>query len=631
MKTQNKINRIIITAFLFFFLSVSGTMAKSTVWWDIFGIENCVKKGERYKKAKAGLFDAASTLRRNDEAFKALDKAQRENLDKFLEQLSETGKNATNTSITGIAPSSISSLFWSKLLTIILEINGNPESYGEMLDSLKLQILKLKKKIDKLKGEYEAGIKGRELELNKNNYKHPGNGVTKSDYSRRDSTKILEQHKGIVEHRDLLQELRELEKSIVKKINNKGKQKISLQKKSNVKTIEHEDNDDAVATIDSLKEEIEIYNDSIYDSLYRQIYDSEYENSYTTDYGTDGYIDYDSSYYEELEYLDDSPYYSEDYEYGDDMFAYSEELECPEIDDMPVPFDDNYADPFSQGPSEDIELGMDVTENWAEYELKARVRIPVGKHIKKAYLDVISKTEDQNFTSENFTHKMFTSDISSIIFEDSDWIIMEFVFPKGKYAIPAGNYNFMLTGLGKYSEEDELFQDYENYEEEILIDEYSDYDEQFLPPLDEMQFPETDIPLYPDYIDDDLMPLNSDLWTVVVNFSFNEDNTEGEKVTKVDESQETIPLLKMVNSPNPFRNRTSIEVNLAQHSQVRLSIYNAMGKEIRVLLQQEVDAGTYKQVWDGTDSRGNTMGKGVYFLKGFVDGKAFSRQLLKVE
>ncbi|MFQ5632077.1 MAG: FlgD immunoglobulin-like domain containing protein [bacterium] len=69
------------------------------------------------------------------------------------------------------------------------------------------------------------------------------------------------------------------------------------------------------------------------------------------------------------------------------------------------------------------------------------------------------------------------------------------------------------------------------------------------------------------------------------------------------------------NFPNPFNPETSIRFRIPANSEVVLKIYNALGQEIRTLMEQKLEAGYHSMVWDGRDALGNTVPSGTYFYK----------------
>ena len=69
------------------------------------------------------------------------------------------------------------------------------------------------------------------------------------------------------------------------------------------------------------------------------------------------------------------------------------------------------------------------------------------------------------------------------------------------------------------------------------------------------------------------------------------------------------------NYPNPFNPTTTIRYAIRDRSKVRLTIYNSLGQEIRMLVN-EIQGSGYKQInWDGKDSRGNAVSSGLYLYR----------------
>jgi hypothetical protein len=76
------------------------------------------------------------------------------------------------------------------------------------------------------------------------------------------------------------------------------------------------------------------------------------------------------------------------------------------------------------------------------------------------------------------------------------------------------------------------------------------------------------------------------------------------------------------NIPNPFNLTTKIEYAIPHGAEVRLSVYNLMGQEVRTLVEEYQDAGYKSVFWDGRDSGGNAVSSGVYFYR--LSAGAFS-------
>ncbi len=64
------------------------------------------------------------------------------------------------------------------------------------------------------------------------------------------------------------------------------------------------------------------------------------------------------------------------------------------------------------------------------------------------------------------------------------------------------------------------------------------------------------------------------------------------------------------NLPNPFNSTTTISFGLATESLVTLIIYNTLGKEVGVLISEDLPAGIYNQHWDAAG-----LASGIYFYK----------------
>jgi hypothetical protein len=69
------------------------------------------------------------------------------------------------------------------------------------------------------------------------------------------------------------------------------------------------------------------------------------------------------------------------------------------------------------------------------------------------------------------------------------------------------------------------------------------------------------------------------------------------------------------NYPNPFNPSTEIVFGLPQQSQVRLTVYNVLGQEVRVLADGILSAGSHVATWDGLNGAGNAMASGIYFYR----------------
>jgi hypothetical protein len=66
------------------------------------------------------------------------------------------------------------------------------------------------------------------------------------------------------------------------------------------------------------------------------------------------------------------------------------------------------------------------------------------------------------------------------------------------------------------------------------------------------------------------------------------------------------------NYPNPFNPTTILRYDLPEDTQVRITIYDIMGREVRTLFNNQQSAGYKSVVWDATNDLGQPISAGVY-------------------
>ena len=69
------------------------------------------------------------------------------------------------------------------------------------------------------------------------------------------------------------------------------------------------------------------------------------------------------------------------------------------------------------------------------------------------------------------------------------------------------------------------------------------------------------------------------------------------------------------NYPNPFNPTTRISFGLSAPARVSLRIYDAAGRLVRALVNEERRAARYEETWDGRDSNGRSVASGIYFYR----------------
>ena len=79
------------------------------------------------------------------------------------------------------------------------------------------------------------------------------------------------------------------------------------------------------------------------------------------------------------------------------------------------------------------------------------------------------------------------------------------------------------------------------------------------------------------------------------------------------------------NFPNPFNPTTMIKYQLPKSCDVKLIVYNVMGRKVATLYDDHQKAGNYSIQWDGLDDQGNMVSSGMYFYK--INAGAFTNTL----
>ncbi len=64
------------------------------------------------------------------------------------------------------------------------------------------------------------------------------------------------------------------------------------------------------------------------------------------------------------------------------------------------------------------------------------------------------------------------------------------------------------------------------------------------------------------------------------------------------------------NYPNPFNPVTNINVDIPKNSIVKVAVYDMLGKEVDVLVDQQLTAGSYKIDWNAS-----RFASGIYFYR----------------
>lgn len=82
------------------------------------------------------------------------------------------------------------------------------------------------------------------------------------------------------------------------------------------------------------------------------------------------------------------------------------------------------------------------------------------------------------------------------------------------------------------------------------------------------------------------------------------------------------------NYPNPFNPSTTIKYSTASAGRVQLQVFDAAGRRIRVLVDEEQAAGNHDVTFDGRDDAGSAVASGVYFYRLDAEGFTQTRKMV---
>ncbi len=82
------------------------------------------------------------------------------------------------------------------------------------------------------------------------------------------------------------------------------------------------------------------------------------------------------------------------------------------------------------------------------------------------------------------------------------------------------------------------------------------------------------------------------------------------------------------NYPNPFNPTTTISYTLAAPTNVRLTVYDMLGRQVQILTNSVLPAGTFDVTWDGRNAGGELVSSGVYFYRMETEVGAHTRRMV---
>jgi len=77
------------------------------------------------------------------------------------------------------------------------------------------------------------------------------------------------------------------------------------------------------------------------------------------------------------------------------------------------------------------------------------------------------------------------------------------------------------------------------------------------------------------------------------------------------------------NYPNPFNPVTKLEIGISKLGFVSLKVYDIQGREVNVIVNEQLGAGTYE-----VEFNGNNLNSGIYFYRLISDGFIETKKMI---
>ncbi len=91
-----------------------------------------------------------------------------------------------------------------------------------------------------------------------------------------------------------------------------------------------------------------------------------------------------------------------------------------------------------------------------------------------------------------------------------------------------------------------------------------------------------------------------------------------------DDNEVSAPDLEgcLANYPNPFNPSTTFAYSIPESGDVEIAVYNLKGQKVTSLVNDHLDQGSHRILWEGKDSNNKNVSSGVYFYQLKLNGKA---------
>jgi hypothetical protein len=83
--------------------------------------------------------------------------------------------------------------------------------------------------------------------------------------------------------------------------------------------------------------------------------------------------------------------------------------------------------------------------------------------------------------------------------------------------------------------------------------------------------------------------------------------------------------------PNPFRASVTFRLGLPEAEDVRLEVFDLLGRKVRTIVRGRFDPGPHTFQWDGRSDRGEVSAAGIYLVRARVGGQVFHQQVVRLQ
>ena len=107
----------------------------------------------------------------------------------------------------------------------------------------------------------------------------------------------------------------------------------------------------------------------------------------------------------------------------------------------------------------------------------------------------------------------------------------------------------------------------------------------------------------------------------------------GDFITGIDDEVVSAPYRFEIlgNYPNPFNGSTIIRFTLPSSETVELTVFDLLGRKIRTLTSERLDAGLHEITWNGNDDGNKTAASGVYFYSLKFGEQSITKRMLMLK